>query len=388
MLNPSDFGELRSALMVDVPTSSDWARLCELAQALEVDLFSAVAQPYLLAHLERWPSALRAAPSAWTKRALVGEERFMRLMALATSWSLAQPRPLKLPALDAWIACGSWQRVQALKLSGGVLSGRLFARLLERCTLEQLVELECTRAGLGQIGLDAMMEAALPSLERLKLSVEYVTISRLLPFAQRASWWPQLRKLDLSDNMLHPETLLRLGEHGLLNALYHLDVSANLLRGEVGSWLTPLGGLEVLSLSHTGLDDAHALSLDLDDGAGRWRQLDISSNALGPVGLECLLHSPPCARLERLDVSHNAIGDEGLMHLVEAPCALTLRHLDLSLCGVTDQGAAFLVTRADRLSALESLNLRMNELGERGRRALLSHPTLSEAIKRAEDALA
>lgn len=388
MSNQSDFGELRSALMVDVPTSADWTRVCELAQALDPDHFSGVAQVYLLAHLERWPDTLRASPRAWAKRALMGDEGAMRLMSLATHWSLAHQRALKLPILEAWLACGSWEGIHTLKLSGGVLPGRLFASLLGRCELEQLRALECTRAGLGQIGLDAMMEASLPSLRSLRLSVEYVTVARLLPFAQRARWWPQLHTLDLSDNMLHPETLMGLGEHGLLNALYHLDVSANLLRGEVGSWLRPMESLESLSLSHTGLDDAHILSLDLDAGYGRWRHLDVSSNALGPVGLECLLHAQPCANLERFDVSHNAIGDEGLMHLVEAPCALTLRHLDMSLCGVTDQGAAFLATRADRLRALESLNLRMNEVGERGRRALLSHPRLSEALKRAEQGLA
>ena len=62
MSNQSDFGELRSALMVDVPTSADWTRVCELAQALDPDHFSGVAQTYLLAHLARWPDALRSAP--------------------------------------------------------------------------------------------------------------------------------------------------------------------------------------------------------------------------------------------------------------------------------------------------------------------------------------
>ena len=72
-MNPSSFGDLRSAAQRP-PGPDAWRGLCHLAQRFESDTFHERALPYLKAHLDRWPDALRCAPRSWIRRVASGED--------------------------------------------------------------------------------------------------------------------------------------------------------------------------------------------------------------------------------------------------------------------------------------------------------------------------
>jgi hypothetical protein len=99
-------------------------------------------------------------------------------------------------------------------------------------------------------------------------------------------------------------------------------------------------GASRLPLAHLGLR-SNGLGDDgvrgLARGEHRWTTLELTANRVTPAGLEALLCSPTASALSSLTLQGNPVGDDGARVLADhAPASL--RQLDLSRCGLSSDG--------------------------------------------------
>lgn len=99
-------------------------------------------------------------------------------------------------------------------------------------------------------------------------------------------------------------------------------------------------------------------------------ELDLSYAHLGAPGAEALAATASLGGLETLDLRYCKIGDAGLAALAAAPQLAGLRRLRLQRNELTGKGVAALA----RFERLVELDLRYNNLGTAGAKALLTAP--------------
>lgn len=251
--------------------------------------------------------------------------------------------------LDALVRAPLMDQLRALDLSNNPLSVSGLQSLAEISRPGVLEELTLADTPLGELGAEALGKAPLlgrlkrlslaycradvralralfaaspwPYLESLALPHNHLTLSALAVLAT-ASGAPRLASLDLSDNRLDrartPSLAHTLQEGGLLCQLSALDLSSGQLTAEHMELLAraPLDGL---------------------------RELDLSHNLIGPLGLDALLDAPWIDGLERLRLDHAQLSDEGAYQLA----GVTWRRLrELAVRGNTISGDGLRVLRA------------------------------------------
>lgn len=109
----------------------------------------------------------------------------------------------------------------------------------------------------------------------------------------------------------------------------------------------------------------------------RLRELDLAYVHLDAPGAEAIAASTSLGGLAALDLRYGGIGDDGLAALAGSALAGGVRRLHLQRNGITAAGAAALA----RFGRLVELDLRYNELGEAGARALLAAPFIGSLAR-------
>jgi hypothetical protein len=300
-MNEPRFGEVR-ALLQSAPGAIGWRALCE-----ELDGWSAAqweqGLAYVAGHLERWPDALRLAPTGWIEQAARGD----------AAPGLALVRALELDAAHPIMGqLARWSQAEELT------------------TITQLVWRGATPDALALV---ADMVRRGPGLVRLEL-------------AQCA---PQV-----SDAMAWVVAELT-GEPGALRALRVSDCALD--TAQLAD--APLAGIEVLELRGVQLTGA----LDALADRAWWRALEglrLAACGLEPGALSAL----PCD-LRALDLSYNgALGDDGVEALCARRWE-TLEALELSGCKVGDAGL-WALAACGGMPRLALLALRQNAFGAEG----------------------
>jgi uncharacterized protein (TIGR02996 family) len=106
-------------------------------------------------------------------------------------------------------------------------------------------------------------------------------------------------------------------------------------------------------------------------------ELDLAYVNVGAPGAEAIAASATLGRLEVLDLRYCGIGDRGALALAKAPTLGALRQLRLQRNELTGTGARAL----QRFERLVELDLRYNDLGVDGARALLEAPLIGRLAR-------
>ncbi|CAH1233869.1 NLRC4 [Branchiostoma lanceolatum] len=238
-----------------------------------------------------------------------------------------------------------------------------------------------------------------PGLRELGLSDTSLTPSSLQPLVQGFRHMSLLEELDLSDNLGLGEAGMEVLQVGLFR-VPHLAVLrlAKVSMTAVGmSSLAPYTchHLAVLRLRSVSMTDVGMSSLApyMRDLVGL-RELDISENEIGDTGLESLTAILPIftamevlvleeicisptgirtlvpallTRLIKLNISNNAIGDPGLECLAAILHHLTaMKVLVLRGTGIRDRGISSLIKALPHLVQLQVLDVSWNKIGDSG----------------------
>jgi uncharacterized protein (TIGR02996 family) len=186
---------------------------------------------------------------------------------------------------------------------------------------------------------------------------------------------PRLRELELWRVVSLAADDVRALAAGLGGQLCSLDLRvASLSQGAYlelpqGNW----PALQDLNLSNCNVGDAEAALL------ARWkgpplRRLALSSNRIGPAGLEALTGSPLVRGTAWLILNHNPLR-EGLEILARPGVLASARLLRLRQVKAGPEGAAALARCSD-LAGLIDLDLNDNRIGDAGAEALAASPYL------------
>lgn len=371
------FGELRSLLLSAAPSASTFSALCLLLDDLPAARYSEEVEPYVLAHLARWPAELRQAPKRWIEQALQDDQDAMLRLGVASSWGLIAPKAIKLPTLQRWLTYPCWTRLHELRVGGWALSSR-WPVLAQAERLDALHSLSLAGAKLAPADWDALAATTSPPLRRLDLGRLYLSEDKLMALSH-ALWWPKLAALNLSDNMLTGEALSYVARRGVFAGLAQLDLSVSQLGPQLNEVLPELGpSLHTLTLTDAALTDSSLAAFE--PARFQLSELHLSHNRISAQGIHTLSHAKATSTLEGLDLSHNPLSDRGLIALLDAPAAQTLRWLDVSMCQITDDGAVALAQRAEALPHLHRLNLKLNPIGQRGLMALARVARFKDAL--------
>ena len=136
--------------------------------------------------------------------------------------------------------------------------------------------------------------------------------------------------------------------------------------------------LEVLDLRDNLLGVAGAQKLADSPRLARLKELNLGRNHIHSGGAEALARARGLSALERLELEYNFIGPVGAAALARSAAFPRLRDLGLAYNFLKDDGAAALAL--GRWPALIMLDLRSNEIGETGVRALAASPTLDSKL--------
>ena len=115
---------------------------------------------------------------------------------------------------------------------------------------------------------------------------------------------------------------------------------------------------------------ADATRIRTCSGWPRLRSLDLENCRLGDPGARELFRQPSFPALIDLDLSFNDLTDAGVIDLLNTGLPQRLERLVLGGNPIGDQAALELADRLGRSEVLESLNLRMTNIGQAGQAAL------------------
>lgn len=393
--------------MQQPPSAERWDDLCALLDEEDHPGRFSEASAYALAHLTRWPDALRRLPGRWLDRALKRDDlrglELVRVIELEPSVgrlgalierleSLGQPpklhtlgcahhalSPSIIERLDAHpsLSCIKALRVESAHLP---MPDDEIVAALGRCANLRLQEL--TLDGVrsdGESWRALAMAPAFRGLARLSLSgtnIKDHALERLL----RGENARKLRALDLSETAISAQTLAQCLDSQALPRLSELKLWG--LIGAEGDALaraiaqTRHASLHRLNLEATGLSD-EGLALLLEDE--RWTQglveLELGHNELGPQSLETLLKSP-LHQLHRLTLNDTAVNHEDRWSSAREGSLSALTAINIER---TDLGARGLQGILRAAPKLETLRLGQNPLTDEGLASLGAHTT---SIKR------
>jgi hypothetical protein len=193
---------------------------------------------------------------------------------------------------------------------------------------------------------------------------------RWLPGLLRAApmpWAPMIRALDASDQGFGAADIETLVLAPVLAHLRELDLSHNRF-GTAGLELLlrsgQLAGLRKLNLRMIPLGAAVGLLLAVPDQLVELETLDVTGTGLNGEGLGMLVLRDPHPALVRLTLDHNPLGARTIHTLGRAPIAARLQELSLVRTRLAMRDALELAHAPARFTALHTLDLSENQLGE------------------------
>jgi hypothetical protein len=295
-----DFGELRS-LLQQAPDPERWSAICALLERWPAEELEASALPYALAHLERWPEFMRAAPWSWVQRAILGAELPCYQVVRALDLRLHQLRDDQFARLAV---SPLLEPVCHLYLSG-FKCDQARLQMLVRGQLQRLEVLYLDRCGVGDRGLEVL--ARWPGLRHhvRELGLEQCWLTRDGLAALADSEPTQLHTLDLGGNPIDAAALTRLASAPLRLQLQELSLD----------WCHGRRAL------------IPALCVEPDWPA--LRVLDLEGLELQAPQLEQLSEWPGLAGVRWLKLGWCNPGAAGLLALAHSAYATSLRVLDL-----------------------------------------------------------
>jgi uncharacterized protein (TIGR02996 family) len=297
--------------------------------------------------------------------------------------------------------------LERLGLCRSHLTSQAARELAHSRLLGGLTVLDLRHNRLGDSAIEALLGGARPGrLTHLLLAGNCVGPRGVRALA-RGLGRARLSHLDLGRNPLGPEGTAVLATAPLLAGLIHLDLGLCQLATEgVRALLCSphLDRLEHLFLDHNEINEVSFLwQSPLGSGL---RELDLSGNPLGDVGLLDLAGTPAPRQLQRLslgnceatgqsitalapsawlsnltalDLSGNQPGMEGVRALGRSAALAGLGSLGLEGCGLDSAGAAALAG-ADHLGRLACLHLAGNHIEPDGVKALAGAAGLSGLV--------
>ncbi|HUU34444.1 MAG TPA: globin domain-containing protein, partial [Vicinamibacterales bacterium] len=334
--------------------------------------------------------------------------------ALASSPSAASLRRLKLSdnaigsdGLSALAVSRTLAALVELDVSGNGIGPGGAAALALAPNQGELRSLDLGRNALGLEGLQLLVSSSrLASLESLGLASNAIGAQGAMALAS-APMARRLKRLDLSDNALGDAGLaallgapylsglraLAMAQNGLTAAgvvllggappeLLHLDLSANALAPLGAQALVstlPRLRLTELRLDDCGLDGADVSAIAAAAPASL-TTLGLAGNHLHAEGVAQLAATVTTVALESLDVSRCGLQASGWLALAEWPALHRLRHLVADSNGLGDQQGQALADSLSRLPALEVLRLRDNHLATIACAALARSPFAGRAV--------
>ena len=252
---------------------------------------------------------------------------------------------------------------------------QVLSKVLVHC--KNLRCLDLTHNGIGDDGAVALAEGLkdLTSLLELRLYYNDITSQGTLALVEVLKY-SHLQHLDLSFNIIGPESMAALVDVICADSLHTLGLRSCLLDGAVSlsAGLKSCRQLVELDISANDIG-THGMS-SLAEGLKSCRQLvelNISHNNIGSHGMSSLAEGlKSCRQLVELNISHNNIGSHGIASLAEGLQYCTnLQVLNLSYNNITSDGVAAIVGVMKRCRYLQKLYLSMNSIGVDGAAVLV-----------------
>jgi Ran GTPase-activating protein (RanGAP) involved in mRNA processing and transport len=271
-----------------------------------------------------------------------------------------------------------------------------------RVSEAEFIRLQCALAGLA---IDDSRRAKLEEREReLRESHEMEWVGEL---SKLVTAWEFHRGL-IDSVSIEPRKFLQAGaklfEYGPIRRVRFLDLNegfSKLIRSkllervmeldlcgnEIGlTTAQPLANcpylnqLETVDLGFTEIQDSSLQALFTSPVFSNLRSLGINDNSkLSIMGLKALAESPYLSQLRRLDISGNSFPGESIALLLDATTMQNLEQISVHGNRLRDAGMASLVRSAAfaRMATREkTIDLRRNEIGPIGIRALAESPAL------------
>jgi uncharacterized protein (TIGR02996 family) len=227
----------------------------------------------------------------------------------------------------------SWPALKALELVGLELTGAEIGRVLRRPELDSLTALDVSNNSIGAVGLNAILDRALPTLRTLRIANTAQPPNALITLA-RSSLVRRLAALSIGEEHDLPARLLcALAEAA--GQLVELVIDQPSLTAD--------GSAEVV----------HRLRSPL-------RTLRLRGGERGLPLVTALLGNPALRGLRSLDLSGQPLGRDAMVALARAELPL-LERLDLSSCGL-DQDAADELAQSTTLPRRLAIRLHHNAL--------------------------
>ncbi len=235
-------------------------------------------------------------------------------------------------------------RVRELDFAGADLGNAGVAAFAASPHLGRLRALELGFTGAGDGGVHALARGSFARLRSLGLGGNQAVTAGGIVGLTAAVWFGRVRSLDVSDNLLDRDAVVRLAG----SKLRTLNIAANPLRdaGVVALVRSPLYARLVAASP----------------------VLDLRRVQLGAPGAEALAEAAPSAGLESLDLADNPLGDPGVAALAAGHFD-RLTRLILARVGLTDRGARRLAV-SHVMRGLDVLNVSDNRLSRAGVDAL------------------
>lgn len=201
----------------------------------------------------------------------------------------------------------------------------------------------------------------------------------------RSPFLAGIENLDLSFNGLDDRSAALLGDSRSLTSLQSLTLTDNRI-GSMGAqriaeanWYAQLQWLDLTAnaVTETGIQALLHHAPRILNG------LRLSSNPLGPIGVQTLLQSPVVGQLlkyeSRLDLRSVDLGSQGCASLSRSPYLHVVTRLDLSENEIDSHGVRLFTTGS--YPRLRQLNLRSNWIDDDGGIALARSPIMKTLVQ-------
>ena len=265
----------------------------------------------------------------------------------------------------AILASAKWPLLETVHFRDGHIRPGALESLIQQSSWPNLKELDLSYTKIKDEGIEILVAADWPLLENLGLESTGITGEGIQSLVSKSNW-PHLKRLDVSDNEIGDEGLeiLVCGKWNLLEylSIRRLDITNKGIEALTKKPEWP--NLRKLDASNNKIQDEGLEILT----CGKWpllehivlRSLDISSQ-----GIQILIGSRAnWSNLKKLEVAGNPIGNKGIEILVSSDWPL-LEDLGFEKTEITDEGLEIL-TRKSNWPNLKGLNISGNEIHDEG----------------------
>jgi hypothetical protein len=311
------------ALLEQEPSREVWVKIMEMLEGWpnSGDLMQDLVPRTQLA-LERWPDALRIAPTHMLSRLEVPTIAAIVSLSRALVWHKAAQNTffsaVGHPALGnvSYVDLSHWQ-------------------LSDTLLLRRALEAICGTRHLTHMRVLRLRNCNLDDLEPLTTAAPL----------------DALQVLDISHNALSAEVMHQLGQITAMRSLKELDLSSCGLDTKnckaLAEW-TNFTRLERLLLDDNQLSITGGMILGKAEGFTSLRYLSLRSNAIGHNGMSPIARGAIMNTLQTLDLTDNNLGADGLRALLRSRKVTSLHRLILAHNKLDDEAAQVLIDSGKR----------------------------------------